>query len=153
MLQRTFACNQGGVLSLIARSCTVYAGCQDGCVAVWDLETGSLVRLIFAQEVLASHFASMWMDVIETRTVQNSDVLSMSMVDTDLYTCSAKGWVQVCVCVFSFLTFPLMPLLLQALVRSVHLHCIVACSCRDNPLVDRYKHSLFFDIDQTSNSE
>ncbi|KAF8489393.1 hypothetical protein JB92DRAFT_3013429 [Gautieria morchelliformis] len=74
VLRHTFACNQGGVLSLVARDSTVYAGCQDGCVAVWDLETGSLVRLIFAQE--------------------NSDVLSLSMLDTDLYTCSANGWVQ-----------------------------------------------------------
>ena len=39
------------MLSLVARDDTVYAGCQDGCVAVWDLETGSLVRLILAQEV------------------------------------------------------------------------------------------------------
>ncbi|KAF8516831.1 Zn-dependent exopeptidase [Hysterangium stoloniferum] len=73
-LIQTFECNQGGVWSLVARDGTVYAGCQDGCVAVWDLETGSLVRLILAQE--------------------NSDVLSMSMVDTDLYTCSANGWIQ-----------------------------------------------------------
>lgn len=47
----TFECNQGGVLSLVVRDGTVYAGCQDGCVAVWDLETKSLVRLILAQEV------------------------------------------------------------------------------------------------------
>ncbi|KAF8574208.1 Zn-dependent exopeptidase [Ramaria rubella] len=74
LLERTFACDRGGVLSLVARDGTVYAGCQDGCVAVWDLETGSIVRLILAQE--------------------NSDVLSLSMIDTDLYTCSANGWVQ-----------------------------------------------------------
>ncbi|GJJ15699.1 hypothetical protein Clacol_009977 [Clathrus columnatus] len=72
-----FECNQGGVLSLVARDGTIYAGCQDGCVAVWDLETKSLVRLILAQE--------------------NSDVLAMSMVNTDLYTskvqlCQLHSW-------------------------------------------------------------
>ncbi|KIJ54859.1 hypothetical protein M422DRAFT_64082 [Sphaerobolus stellatus SS14] len=73
-LLKTFDVDQGGVLSLIARDGTVYAGCQGGCVSVWDLETGSLIRVILCQE--------------------NSDVLCLSMIDTDLYTCCANGWIQ-----------------------------------------------------------
>jgi len=46
VLLKTFRVSQGGVLSLVARDGTVYAGCQDGCVAVWDLETGSMIRSI-----------------------------------------------------------------------------------------------------------
>ncbi|KZW01583.1 glutathione degradosome [Exidia glandulosa HHB12029] len=75
VLQHTFHAGEGGgVLSLVARSGTVYAGCQAGFVKVWDLETRTLVRTIIAQE--------------------NVDVLSLSMVDSDLYGCSANGMVQ-----------------------------------------------------------
>ena len=50
---------------------TVYAGCQDGTVKVLDLETNTLVRTIIGQEGI--------------------DVLSMSLIHSDLYTCSANG--------------------------------------------------------------
>ena len=36
VLQHTFSACQGGVLSLVARNGTVYAGCQDGHVKVCD---------------------------------------------------------------------------------------------------------------------
>ena len=43
------------MLSLAVRGETVYAGCQDGYVKVWDLETKTLVREIIVQEV-RTHF-------------------------------------------------------------------------------------------------
>ncbi|KAH7097612.1 Zn-dependent exopeptidase [Auriculariales sp. MPI-PUGE-AT-0066] len=75
VLRHTFSAGEGGgVLSLVARAGTVYAGCQAGFVKVWDLETRTLVRTIIAYE--------------------NIDVLSLSMLGTDLYGCSANGMVQ-----------------------------------------------------------
>ena len=47
----TFEASAGAVLSLVARHETVYVGCQDGHVKVFDLETKTLVRTIIAQEV------------------------------------------------------------------------------------------------------
>ncbi|KDQ11164.1 hypothetical protein BOTBODRAFT_35706 [Botryobasidium botryosum FD-172 SS1] len=73
-LEHTFRGCMGGVLSLVVSNGTIYAGCQDGQVKVWDLETRTLVRTIIAQE--------------------NVDVLSLSMFDKDLFTCSANGCVQ-----------------------------------------------------------
>ncbi|KAG8950299.1 hypothetical protein FRC03_012908 [Tulasnella sp. 419] len=70
----TFYGGVGAVLSLISRNGNVYAGCQDGHVKIWDLETKTLVRTIIAQ--------------------QNVDVLSLSMIDSDLYTASANGWIH-----------------------------------------------------------
>ena len=46
-----FTCNQGAVLALVAKGDTIYAGCQDGHVKVFDLETKTLVRTIIVQEV------------------------------------------------------------------------------------------------------
>ncbi|KZT19994.1 glutathione degradosome [Neolentinus lepideus HHB14362 ss-1] len=73
-LAHTFDCCHGAVLSLTARGDTVFAGCQDGYVKVWDLETKVLVRTIIVQEGV--------------------DILSLSMLHSDLYTCSANGQVQ-----------------------------------------------------------
>ncbi|THH11663.1 hypothetical protein EW145_g494 [Phellinidium pouzarii] len=73
-LLHTFDASAGAVLSLVARHETVYAGCQDGHVKVFDLGTKTLVRTIIAQEGV--------------------DILSLSMIDSDLYTCSANGRVQ-----------------------------------------------------------
>ncbi|KAL5524589.1 hypothetical protein ACEPAF_9729 [Sanghuangporus sanghuang] len=73
-LIHTFEASAGAVLSLVARHETVFAGCQDGHVKVFDLNTKTVVRTIIAQEGI--------------------DILSMSMIDTDLYTCSANGQVQ-----------------------------------------------------------
>jgi di- and tripeptidase len=47
----TFECYHGAVLSLVARGDTIFAGCQDGYIKVWDLETKTLVREIIVQEV------------------------------------------------------------------------------------------------------
>ncbi|GBE85255.1 Probable di- and tripeptidase [Sparassis crispa] len=74
VLMHTFECSSGAVLSLVARGDTIYAGCQDGHVKVWDLETRTLVRTLIV--------------------VENVDVLSLSMLHSDLYTCSANGQVQ-----------------------------------------------------------
>ncbi|THH23069.1 hypothetical protein EUX98_g8107 [Antrodiella citrinella] len=73
-LEHTFECGQGAVLALAVRADTVYAGCQDGYVKVLDLETRTCVRTIIVQEGI--------------------DVLSLSMLDSDLYTCSANGQIQ-----------------------------------------------------------
>lgn len=74
ILEHTLEASAGAVLSLIARHETIYAGCQDGAVKVFDLGTRTLVRTIIAQEGI--------------------DILSLSMIDSDLYTCSANGCVQ-----------------------------------------------------------
>jgi di- and tripeptidase len=59
----TFECCHGAVLSLVARGETMYAGCQDGYIKVWDLETKTLVREIIVQEVRI-HSASIELGVI-----------------------------------------------------------------------------------------
>lgn len=69
-----FVCNHGAVLALIGKCDTIYAGCQDGYVKVLDLETKTLVRTIIVQEGI--------------------DILAMSMLNSDLYTCSANGWLK-----------------------------------------------------------
>ena len=50
-LLHTFDCGAGAVLAIVARGDTVYAGCQDGLVKVWDLETRTLVRTLLVVEV------------------------------------------------------------------------------------------------------
>ncbi|KZV68817.1 Zn-dependent exopeptidase [Peniophora sp. CONT] len=67
-------CSHGAVLSLAACGDTVYAGCQDGYVKVWDLQTRTLMRTIIVQEGI--------------------DVLSLSVLGTDVYACSADGQVS-----------------------------------------------------------
>ncbi|THH19346.1 hypothetical protein EW146_g1817 [Bondarzewia mesenterica] len=73
-LVHTFECYHGAVLSLVARGDIIYAGCQEGYVKVWDTQTKTLVRTIIVQE--------------------NVDVLSLSMMHSDVYTCSANGQVK-----------------------------------------------------------
>ncbi|KAI0643091.1 Zn-dependent exopeptidase [Trametes meyenii] len=73
-LLHTFDCGAGAVLALTVRGDTVFAGCQDGLVKVWDLETRTLVRTLLV--------------------VENVDILSMSMLHSDLYVCSANGDIQ-----------------------------------------------------------
>ncbi|PCH40332.1 glutathione degradosome [Wolfiporia cocos MD-104 SS10] len=74
ILAHTFECCMGAVLTLAVRGETVYAGCQDGHVKVWDLETRTFVRSLIV--------------------VENVDILSLSMLHSDLYACSADGEVQ-----------------------------------------------------------
>ena len=52
-LVHTFEASAGAVLSLVVRNETVYAGCQDGHVKVFDLDMRTVVRTIIAQEVSA----------------------------------------------------------------------------------------------------
>lgn len=66
----TFDCLSGAVFSLVSRDDLLFAGLQDGTIKVWDLETKACIRTILAHK---------------------SDVLSMSLVGTDLYTASAEG--------------------------------------------------------------
>ncbi|KAF8644410.1 hypothetical protein AX16_008471 [Volvariella volvacea WC 439] len=75
-LIHTFDCQHGAVLALVisGEDDTLYAGCQDGYVKVLDLETKTLVRTIIVQEGV--------------------DILSMSLLQSDLYTCSADGRVK-----------------------------------------------------------
>ncbi|KAG1743250.1 glutathione degradosome [Suillus paluster] len=73
-MMHSFDCQHGAVLSLAASGETIYAGCQDGHVKVLDVETRTLVRSIIVQE--------------------NVDVLSLSIMQSDLYTCSANGYIH-----------------------------------------------------------
>lgn len=41
----------GAVLSVIVRNNCIYAGCQDGLVVVWSLDTSSVIRTIVTKEV------------------------------------------------------------------------------------------------------
>ncbi|KAG7087427.1 hypothetical protein E1B28_013393 [Marasmius oreades] len=72
-LLHTFSCSCGAILSVVVDGDTAYAGCQDGHVKVLDLETMTLVRTIIVQEGV--------------------DILSLSLIQSDLYTCSANGQV------------------------------------------------------------
>ena len=51
-LLNTIECTHGAVLSLVAREDVLYAGCQDGYVRVWDLQTNTFIRTIIVQEVI-----------------------------------------------------------------------------------------------------
>ncbi|KAF8607063.1 Zn-dependent exopeptidase [Ceratobasidium sp. AG-I] len=64
----------GAVLALAVRDGMVFAGGQAGKVAVWDVESLALVRVLVAAEGV--------------------DVLSLSVLGQDLYACSADGYVH-----------------------------------------------------------
>ncbi|QRW20092.1 Gly-Xaa carboxypeptidase [Rhizoctonia solani] len=64
----------GAVLALAVRDGTIFAGGQAGRVAVWDVETVTLVRVLVAAEGV--------------------DVLSLSVLGQDLYACTADGYVH-----------------------------------------------------------
>lgn len=51
----TFECGRGAVLSIATRGDLIFAGCQDGYVMIWDLETRTLIRTLIVQEVKLSH--------------------------------------------------------------------------------------------------
>ncbi|KAG8994336.1 hypothetical protein FRB93_001592 [Tulasnella sp. JGI-2019a] len=70
----TFHSNVGAVLSILSSQGNIFAGCQDGHVKIWDLETKTLVRTIIAHECV--------------------DILSLSILDMELYVCSANGCIQ-----------------------------------------------------------
>ncbi|KAI0263416.1 hypothetical protein BC834DRAFT_887180 [Gloeopeniophorella convolvens] len=73
-LLNTIDCEHGAILSLVTREDILYAGCQDGYVRVWDLQTNTFIRTIIVQEGV--------------------DILSLSMLGSDLYTFSANGKVK-----------------------------------------------------------
>ncbi|KAK2459641.1 hypothetical protein APHAL10511_008286 [Amanita phalloides] len=73
-LLTTFEFSHGAVLALAAKGDTLYAGCQDGYVKVLDLETQTLIRTIIVEEA--------------------TDILSLSMIGSDLFTGSANGRVM-----------------------------------------------------------
>lgn len=76
----------GGVLSLVTRHGNVYAGCQDGNIKIWCLETKTLLRTLIVDAPGSTG-----------RTGQRDasrDVLSLSVVGRDLYACLGNGWCQ-----------------------------------------------------------
>lgn len=93
-LLHTFHSGTGGVLSILARNGNIYAGCQEGQVKIWDIDTKTLVRTIIVQEVRVFP-----VDVNGSTDrlplVKNVDILSLSIVDAALYTCSSNGCVRV----------------------------------------------------------
>lgn len=91
-MMHSFDCQHGAVLSIVASGDTIYAGCQDGHVKVLDFETRTLVRSIIVQEVGASMYILVRNLIF---VYQNVDVLSLSIMQSDLYTCSANGHVHV----------------------------------------------------------
>jgi di- and tripeptidase len=92
-LVHDFTCSYGAVLSLAMRGDTIYGGCQDGHVKILDLETKTLIRTIIVQEVGDRPLSLI--NASHTQTLQGVDVLSLSLIGSDLYTCSANGQVQV----------------------------------------------------------
>lgn len=76
----------GGVLSIVTRDGTIYAGCQDGYIKVWDQETKTLVRTLLVNTPPKTS---------DPRRKQlKSDVLSLTIVGGDLYACLGNGWCQ-----------------------------------------------------------
>lgn len=69
-LLREFNGLSGGVLSFAVRDSLLFAGLQDGEIVVWDLETGACIRTIEAHE---------------------SDVMTMSVLGSEVYTAGADG--------------------------------------------------------------
>ncbi|RSH81360.1 hypothetical protein EHS25_006891 [Saitozyma podzolica] len=69
-LLREFNGLSGGVLSFAVRDSLLFAGLQDGQIVVWDLETGACIRTIEAHE---------------------SDVMTMSVLGSEVYTAGADG--------------------------------------------------------------
>ena len=67
---RGFSELTGAVLSLAVRDSLLFAGMQDGEIVVWDLETGACIRTIEAHE---------------------ADVLTMTVLGSDVYTAAADG--------------------------------------------------------------
>ena len=60
-------------------------------IVVWDLETKTLLRRVIVSEV-----SEPWGSRSDLLTAnKNVDILSLSILHSDLYTCSANGQVQV----------------------------------------------------------
>jgi di- and tripeptidase len=91
-LVHTFEVGRGAVLAVVARGETAYAGCQDGYVTVWDLDTKTLVRAIIVQEVRVLLLRVRGREILTD--VQNVAILSLSLLHSDLYVTSEDGHVQ-----------------------------------------------------------
>jgi hypothetical protein len=93
-LEHKFTFYHGAILAIVANGDTVFAGCQDGYVKVLDLETKTLIRTIIVQEVdILLPFVSG--SRLTGYHSQGVDILSMSRLNSDLFTCSANGWIKV----------------------------------------------------------
>ena len=94
ILQYTFECNQGAVLSIAVRGETIYAGCQDGYVKVLDLETRTLVRTIIVHEVNSLAFQ---MDKFLTKAEERRGPFPLNVTFRSLQRISERedsgGWV------------------------------------------------------------
>jgi di- and tripeptidase len=79
--KHSFTGGDGGILSLVSRNGTIYAGCQDGQIKMWDQDTKTLLRTLIVEVPVSEH-------------PRANDVLSLSMVEGDLYACMGNGWCQ-----------------------------------------------------------
>ncbi|KAG9028121.1 hypothetical protein FS842_004810, partial [Serendipita sp. 407] len=79
----TFTGCDSGVLSLVVRNGTIYAGCQGGHIKVWDLETKTLIRTLIADSPPEN-----------VGTGASADILSLSIIGGVLYACMGNGWCQ-----------------------------------------------------------
>jgi len=86
-LRHTFNACEGGVLSLVTRNGTVFGGCQDGHIKIWDLETKTLVRTLDV-------FPRPTVGLSVSHASSSVDVLALSMIGTDLYSVLSNGWCQ-----------------------------------------------------------
>jgi di- and tripeptidase len=71
----TIECTHGAILSLVTREDILYAGCQDGYVRVWDLQTNGFIRTIMVQEV--STPLSSYCDVQEFVCIERGRLVSL----------------------------------------------------------------------------
>lgn len=101
MEKHAFTGCDGGVLSIVVRDGTIYAGCQDGHVKVFDQETKTLVRTLLVNtppKPLVTSEQDQYQNQNQTKNHSHqqltSDVLSLTMVGGDLYACLGNGWCQ-----------------------------------------------------------
>jgi di- and tripeptidase len=89
--KHTFSGCEGGVLSIVARNGTIYAGCQDGAIKIFDQDTRSLLRTLLVNPPPTSPSSALHQADSKTR---NTDVLALSVIAGDLYACMGNGWCQ-----------------------------------------------------------
>lgn len=87
--RHTFSGCEGGVLSLIARNGTIYAGCQDGHIKIFDQDTKTLLRTILVKTPPSSQS-----NESASERNRSTDVLSLSIIGGHLYACMGNGWCQ-----------------------------------------------------------
>ena len=94
--KHTFSGCEGGVLSIVARNGTIYAGCQDGRIKIFDQDTKTLLRtLLVSVPPTSARPPSVPSEKHGGKSKTcNTDVLSLSMIGGDLYACMGNGWCQ-----------------------------------------------------------